>query len=287
MAKTRSWYCHCGVGLVLAWAGAMAAPAASAQSTDTPRFADGTPDLSGVWAASGSVIEPDEAGNFTQLTRGRDCHPGQAVCVPGINQSLDGAFTARMDPNRPLYRPEYWERVQYLDRNSVTEEPILTCQPYGVPRMGPPTKIVQTETEAIFLYAQGGAASAPQDFRVIPTDGRTHDPIRSQDLTYYGHSVGRWEGDTLVVDSVAFNDLTWLAPGGYFHSINMRVIERFRRDANTLHYQATVIDPDVLLRPWDMTPIVRTLNTDPDFHIPEGLPCDERDSANITLRIRH
>ncbi len=86
---------------------------------------------------------------------------------------------------------------------------------------------------------------------------------------------------------MAFNDLTWLAPGGYFHSINMRVIERFRRDGNTLRYQVTVIDPDVLLEPWEMTPVTLTLNTDPDFHIPEGLPCDERDSENITLKIRH
>lgn len=286
----KPWICRYAVIIAVAVAGVLSTPLADAQSSQaavTPRMPDGTPDLSGAWRGGGTAIQPDEDGNFTQLTRGRDCHPGQAVCVPGINQSLDGTFTSRMDPSRPLYRPEYWERVQYLDQNSVTEEPILTCQPYGVPRMGAPTKIVQTDTEVIFLYAQGGAASAPQDFRVIPTDGREHDPIRSQDLTYYGHSVGHWEDDTLVVDSVAFNDLTWLAPGGYFHSINMRVIERFRRAGNTLHYQATVIDPDVLLEPWDMSPVTLTLNTDPDFYIPEGLPCDERDSSNITLKIRH
>ena len=91
----------------------------------------------------------------------------------------------------------------------------------------------------------------------------------------------------MVVDSVAFNDLTWLAPGGYFHSNNMRVIERFRREGNSLEYRVTVIDPDVLLEPWEMAPVIARLNTNPEFYIPEGLPCDERDSENITLRIRH
>jgi hypothetical protein len=246
------------------------------------------PDLSGNWAEGGSTRDGfDPSGTFTQLAAGRDCHPGQAVCVAGINQSLDGALTGRMDPNRPVYKPEYWERVKYLDRNTNTEEPILRCQPAGVPRMGMPTKIVQTGGEVILIYAQGGASSAPQDFRIIPTDGRKHDPIRSQDLTYYGHSVGHWEGDVLVIDSVGFNDLTWLQRGGYFHSNNMRVIERFRREGDRLHYQATVIDPDVLIEPWVMNAMVARLNTDPDFFIPEGLPCDERDSQHIILKIRH
>jgi hypothetical protein len=106
--------------------------------------------------------------------------------------------------------------------------------------VGPPTKIVQTADEVIFLYAQGGAGTQPTDFRVIPTDGRKHDPVRAKDVTYYGHSVGRWEGDTLVVDSVGFNDITWLDKGGYFHSDKMRVLERFRREGNVLHYQVTV-----------------------------------------------
>ncbi len=292
MANMTSWSRHYGVIMIFAVAGVLSAPSAEAQSpaaAATPRLADGKPDLSGVWQGGrgGAGPQPDEAGNFSQLIKARDCHPGQPVCVAGINQSLDGTFTARMEPNRPLYKPEYWEKVQYLDRNSVTEEPILTCQPYGVPRMGAPTKIVQTATEIIFLYAQGGASAAPQDFRVISTDGQEHDPIRAQDLTYYGHSVGHWEGDTLVVDSVAFNDLTWLAPGGYFHSNNMRVIERFRREGNSLEYRVTVIDPDVLLEPWEMAPVIARLNTNPEFYIPEGLPCDERDSENITLRIRH
>ena len=86
--------------------------------------------------------------------------------------------------------------------------------------MGPPAKIVQTPTEVILLYAQGN------QFRVIPIDGRPHDPIKSQDTTWYGDAVGKWEGDTLVVDIVGFNDESWIEWPGWFHSNNMHVIEK-------------------------------------------------------------
>ena len=67
--------------------------------------------------------------------------------------------------------------------------------------MGPPSKIVQTPTELIFLYASGNV------FRVIPIDGRPHDPIKSQDTTWYGDAVGKWDGDKMVIDIVGFTAL--------------------------------------------------------------------------------
>ena len=198
-------------------------------------MADGKPDLSGFWAGGGGGggARADDQGNLTVLNRSRGCHPGMKICTAPVNQSNDSTFAGRFDANRPLYKPEYWDKVRELDFNSNTVAPYFICQPAGVPRMGPPAKIVQTKDEVILLYAQQGAS--PTDFRIIPTDGRAHDHIKSQDLLFYGHAVGKWEGDTLVVDAVGFNDLTWLAQGGYFHSDQMRVIERFRRDGNTLH----------------------------------------------------
>jgi hypothetical protein len=151
--------------------------------------------------------------------------------------------------------------------------------------MGPPVKILQNANEVVFLYRQQGTSQ--NDFRIIPTDGRAHDRIKSQELLFYGHAVGKWEGDTLVVDAVAFNDLTWMGQGGYFHSDQMRVIEKFRREGNTLHYQATVIDPEVLVEPWVMNPRVLRLNTNKNATIDEGLPCEERDLENMVGRIRH
>jgi hypothetical protein len=184
----------------------------------------------------------------------------------------------RMHPNLPLYKPEYWEKVQDLDVNGNYKDPAMKCYPSGLPRSGPPSKIVQTATEIIFFYSSV--------YRVIPIDGRGHDPIRSQDLTYYGDSIGTWEGDTLVVDSVGFTDESWLAWPGYFHSNNMRVVERLRRDGNRITWQATIHDPDVLMQPWEMNPVTRTLNPNPKALLTEALPCEDRDSAHIRNRER-
>jgi hypothetical protein len=278
------------------WAEAQSAGNGSrSAAAASPRMPDGKPDLSGWWGGGGGGDgegggegpKPDEKGNLVQLTRARGCHPGMALCAAAVNQSKDSTFERRYDANRPLYKPEHWDKIQHLDANTNTEDPVLVCQPLGVPRMGPPQKIVQTPKEVIFLYAQGGASTQPQDFRIIPIDGRKHDPIRAQDLTYYGHSVGRWEGDTLVVDSVGFNDITWLKNGGYFHTNNMRVLEKFRREGDTLHYQVVVEDPEVLLEPWVTPSRQIRLNTNPNAFIPEGLPCEERDSEHLVGKIRH
>src|SRR5260370_17398579 len=122
--------------------------------------------------------------------------------------------------------------------------------------MGPPMKIVQTSEEIIFLYT--GLQDA---YRVIAMDGRPHTPLADLDGTWKGESVGHWEGDTLVIDTIGFNDTSWLDIGGFFHSENMSVIERLHREGDTLTWQATVEDPDVLLRPWAMS--TRTLKLNP------------------------
>lgn len=253
-------------------------------SAPTPRATDGRPDLTGFWGGGGggnTNVKIDAQGNLRQLSPTRGCHPGMAICAAAVNQANDEAFTSRMDSNRPIYRPELWEKIQDLDQHANTEDPIFKCQPYGVPRMGPPTKIVQKGDEVILLYAQGGVSTAPQDFRVIPTNAPKRDPVRAQDLTYYGYSIGHWEDETLVVASVAFNDVTWLEGGGYFHSNNMEVIEKFTRVGNTLRYDVTVVDPDVLLEPWVLTPRTLRLNPNPEPFIPEGLPCDEREQQHL------
>jgi hypothetical protein len=256
----------------------------------TPRTADGKPDLSGMWSGGGGggrPVDVDEKGNVEEIFPSRRCGPTQVNCDGYTNQSVDGEFTGRNNPNRPIYKPEYWDKVQQLDMNTNTEDPLFICQPLGVPRVGPPARIIQTANDVIFLYMGTGASSQPADYRVIPTDGRKHDPVRSQDVFFYGHSVGRWEGDTLVIDSIAFNDLTWLDRGGYFHSDKMRVVERLRREGNTLHYDVTVEDPEVLAQPWVMNTRRVQLNTNPNAFLPEGQPCRDYDRDNMVTQIRH
>ena len=266
-----------------------------AASAATPRMPDGKPDFSGMWGGGGGGGGGrgfDETGSISSATNSRRCAPGQPKCTEQTNQSFDQEFvredvingevwfSGRWSPNKPLYKPEHWDRIQFLDENTNTYDPILQCQPQGITREEPPTKIVQLEKEIILFY--GG-----DYFRIIPTDGRKHDPNRAIDITFWGHSVGRWEGDTLVIDSVGFNDLTWLMRGGMFHSDNMRVTERLRREGNVLYYDITVEDPQVLLQPWVTNTRQLRLNTNPNAFIPEGAPCRDYDSENLVTKIRH
>ena len=266
--------------------GAGAQQPAPTSSVSTPRTSNGTPDLTGFWGGGGGgggdadgAAGAGESFDITTSVSSRRCAPNQAKCDEHTNQSYDGELTGRMERNRPLYKPDFWDRVQYLDVNTNTHDPVFQCQSAGVPRLGAPTKIVQTANEVILFYGGG-------DVRFIPTDGRAHDPIKARDVSFLGDSIGRWEGDTLIVDAVGFNDLTWLAKGGYFHTDKMRVIERFRREGNTLSYRATVEDP-VLIEPWVMNERQLRLNTNPKAMISEPEPCHDYDHANMVLKIRH
>ena len=166
------------------------------------------------------------------------------------------------------------------------EDPVMTCQPLGIPRQGPPRRIIQTDLDVIFFYTQyadGGGGNA--EFRDIPIDGRKHDP-RQIEAKYHGYTVGRWEGDTLVLDSINFVDSTWLARGGFFHSDKMRVVEKLTRQGNEILYEVTVEDPEVLVEPWVMTP--KRLRLSPQVQImPERNHCEVYELEDIATQIRH
>ena len=255
----------------------LSSPRMNAQTT--PRAADGHPDLSGVWngANAGPYIKAEDPN--AALLAARD---GTLV-----NFERDNTIIRRSDPNKPLYKPEFWDKVKYLDQNGNTEDPSFGCVPGGVPRMGPPAKIVQTPTELIFLYVSGGAQGWGDQYRVIPIDGRPHTPLEDLDGTWKGESIGHWEGDTMVIDSLGFTDASWIDIGGYLHSENMHVTEKVRREGATLTWQATVEDPDVLLKPWTMNPRTLKLNPDPKAMLPETLPCIERDLHHLVTKEHH
>jgi hypothetical protein len=103
-----------------------------------------------------------------------------------------------------------------------------------------------------------------------------------------GYTVGRWEGDTLVLDSISFVDTTWLARGGFFHSDQMHVIEKLTRKGNKILYEVTVDDPEVLAEPWVMTPRTLTLSTFPDAGLlRERGNCEVYEIKDISSQIRH
>lgn len=96
---------------------------AAEANVSTPRLPDGHPDLSGMWGGGGGggrEFEVDDKGNATDIFPSRRCAPSQVKCSEYTNQSYDGEFTARREANRPLYKPEYWDKIQYLDMNTST-----------------------------------------------------------------------------------------------------------------------------------------------------------------------
>ena len=248
-------------------------PAPPAASKPTPRTADGHVDLSGVWIGGNRSIRTDHSTSIKVV-----------LPLDGVDQDKDNVFAAldrisvaerAKDANKPPYKPELAAKVKGLSDRQSFEDPAFYCKPAGVPRMGPPAQIVQLPDKVVFLYATNL-------FRLVPTDGRPH--RTDIDTSYMGDSVGRWEGDTLVVDVNNLNDDTWLGPDGYFHTDALHVVERFTRNGVEIAYQVTVEDPNVLARPWVMNPRTLRLGARP---LEEGPPCVEKDAEHLVSNEHH
>jgi hypothetical protein len=178
----------------------------------TPRLADGTVDLSGVWQGGGPV------GDIAQGM------PKGAV-IP-MTPAAEKIFKARQSK----------------------DDPEANCLPTGVPRIAPyPWRIVQTPTH-VFILFEGNIHS----FRQIFVDGRKHpdDP----DPTWYGHSIGHYDGDSLVVDTVGYNDKFWFDFAGHPHTEQLHTVERYKRtDLGTLVVETDIIDPGAYSKPFTIS----------------------------------
>ena len=268
-----------------------AAPATQTAAVDTPRRADGKPDLTGNWGRAPNPITGSGS---------RRCGPTQ-VKGGGINpefgcQSGQENFWveyARISPSRfgvlgrPNYKPEYWDRIQELDMWTNKYDPVMTCKPLGLPRHGTPRRIIQTDIEALFFYPiNADYGGGNNEYRDIPTDGRELTAQQLNLATFYGQSVGTWEGDTLVIDSINFDLSTWLGRGGLIHSGSMHIIEKLTRVGNELHYDMTIEDPEMFI--WVMPTRVLRLQERADGGImAERANCEVYEEGNVTSQVRH
>jgi hypothetical protein len=239
----------------------------------TPRAADGHPDLSGVWIAGNRGIRPATENASIKVV----------LPLAGVDQDKDNVFAAldrisvterAKDTNKPQYKPELLAKVKDLEVRQSQEDPAFYCKPAGVPRMGPPAQIIQLPDKLVFLYATNL-------FRLVPINAPHRTDI---DTSYIGDSVAKWDGETLVVDVNNLNDDTWLGPDGYFHTEALHVVERFTRTGDTMRYDVTVEDPNVLSRPWTMNP--RTLRLG-NRSLEEGPPCVEKDAEHLVTLDHH
>jgi hypothetical protein len=185
------------------------------------------------------------------------------------NRDLTGVWIGPYTPNlaRGLtlqFRPD---AEQAFRNHKGEDDPTSFCMPPGVPRtLGSPfpIEILQDGGSVTILYEYMHL------FRRIPTDGRAH--ASDLDSTFMGDSVGRWDGDTLVVDAVGFNDKTWVDTEGHQHSDALHVVERYRRtDADSIDYTVTIDDPKTYMASWTAS---RTLTRHPEWTLKEYV-CEE------------
>ena len=208
--------------------GAVATPPAG----PAPKLSDGHPDLSGVWWGGADV----------GAARGRGARGGGRGGAGGARGTPPPTFMS-------LYKPEFAAKTKQLGDK---DDPTLRCVPtaFGTLNVslwdvGAVGQIVASPKMVVML------TETFHGFRVIPTDGRAHRDDAPP--AYRGDSVGRWDGDTFVVDTRNFTDNTWMSAEGRVspHSDQLHIVERYRRvDANTLEIEATVEDPEVLTGPW-------------------------------------
>lgn len=163
--------------------------------------------------------------------------------APDISGIWFARFVGRLAPNPPLLPAAR----TMLDKRTPEEDPMAKCLPPGVPRVMStafPIEIVQTPGRVTILLEYDHYV------RRIFTDGRPHPP--DLDPTWLGHSIGHWEGKTLVVDTVGLNDKTWLDEAGHPHSEALHVVERFTRsdDGKSLEHHVTIDDPQMYAQPW-------------------------------------
>jgi hypothetical protein len=255
---------------------APAAPGAAAATPATPRDADGHPVLSGMWTGGASGVTATTAGNVTQVWKGRG---GTFVGL-----EADGGLRREANDNLPLYKPEFWDRITENEYQGNWDDPVSSCIPLGVPRLGVPAQIVKVEGQpAYVLFNKAGFTGYAGSYnswdvsRWIWADGRPHNVNYAASETLMGDATAKWEGDTLVIESTGFSDESWLHKNGWPHGFKMKVTERLTRIGNDLIWEATVEDPEYLQQPWKMTPIVARLNTNANAILGESPPCIVRE----------
>jgi hypothetical protein len=270
-----------------------ATPAAQTATVATPRRADGKPDLTGNWSRAPNPITGSGSRRCgpTQVKGGGinpefGCQSGQEnfwVEYAWISPSRFGVL------GRPIYKPEFWDKIQELDMWTNKYDPVMTCKPLGLPRHGTPRRIIQTDIDAIFFYPiNADYGGGNNEYRDIPTDGRARSALQETLATFYGQSVGTWEGDTLVIDSINFDDSTWLGRGGFIHSGSMHIVEKLTRVGNELRYDMTIEDPEMFVEPWVMPTRSLRLDERADGGVmAERANCEVYEQDNVTSQVRH
>jgi hypothetical protein len=220
--------------------------------------APSTPDITGVWKRSRRP--PDNTRKYTIFEL--------SMTITNEEPPMTPWGMARFKANKPNLGPHAVTLAE-------TNDPTTKCFPPGVPRIylvrGEPVEIIQIPGRVVMLFEYDHFV------RQIYTDGRPH--AEDPPPTWMGDSIGRWEGDTLVVDTVGFNDKTWLDPSGHPHSEDLHVVERIRRVSHdSLSIDTTINDPKTYTKPWGGHAI---FELKPDWNLQEMVCEDDINFADL------
>ena len=235
-----------------------------ARAFTPPKTPDGTPDLQGIWSAP-----------LAQGFQNVEDYPGNPK--PG---GFGPAVTMVVDPADGRIPYHSWARAQRDENVTGYIDPYAQCLPTGVPRqMGNfRTRQITQSRDVITIVNEAGG----HIFRIVHMDGRPH--VGSTLKLWMGDSLGRWEGNTLVIETTNMNGRWWYDSMGQFASDALRVVERLTMvDPDTIHYQATMEDPKVYTRPWTIVfPLEREKEAGYE-QLEEACHEGDRDAANFIL----
>lgn len=268
-------------------------------STENPSGITIEPEIGPVTARGTRQVTPSATTTYTLTLRGgpaRTVTLTVAGTTPAKSDSTAPTNTTKKDARMPDGKPDLSGVYNFAGLPAGATPPALKpgaekyrivrgpnevrgrttlgpdCKPLGIPQsyVTPyPFQIVQTPKLLVMIFEY------PNTFRMIPIDGRPH-PV-DPDPTWMGNSVGRWEGDTLVVDVIGFNDKTEV--NGFMHTESLHVVERFKRlDNGSLQYDVTVDDPNLFAGPWVMPP--RTFPLRPELEWVEEFVCESNVDYN-------
>lgn len=232
----------------------------SAPAQTLPRLPNGKPDFNGIWQAATSAhydIERHMARHSLML---RDGPHGPLPAVETLALGAVGAVPAGMgivEGGKIPYKPEALKIRDENRRHWMERDPEVKCYLPGIPRatyMPFPFQITQNASQFFFTYEYAGA-----NRNVL-----FKDPGPPETDSWMGQAIGKWEGDTLVIENAGFNDQTWFDRAGNYHSSRLKVVERLKlQTPYHIQYEATITDPEVFTAPWKISlPLYRRMEKD-------------------------
>ncbi len=215
-----------------------------------PRTPDGKPDLNGIWQANNEANYDIQAHMARPAMALRPGPYGPVPAPPVLALGAVGAVPGGLgvvEGDEIPYKPEALTKKKENQDHWLERDPEIKCYLPGIPRatyMPYPFQIFQSPSALFMAYEYAGAV------RNVYLKDPGPAPIDS----WMGQAVGRWEGETLVIENTGFNDSTWFDRSGNFHSDKLKVVERFTRTSpDIISYEATIEDPNVFTKPWKMS----------------------------------